>query len=86
MNKYYKELLGMMNKNENEVKRLLILNYANALTEIKKELKDYMSRYDDLTYSQMLQCNRLKSLEAQINSILDKLYNTNSKDISNHAF
>ncbi|WP_415321397.1 phage minor head protein [Clostridium perfringens] len=86
MNKYYKELLGMMNKNENEVKRLLILNYANALTEIKKELKDYMSRYDDLTYAQMLQCNRLKSLEAQINSILDKLYNTNSKDISNHAF
>ena len=76
----------MMNKNENEVKRLLVLNYANALTEIKKELKDYMSRYDDLTYAQMLQCNRLKSLEAQINSILDKLYNTNSKDISNHAF
>lgn len=36
MNKYYKELLGMMNKNENEVKRLLILNYANALTEIKR--------------------------------------------------
>lgn len=86
MNKYYKELLGMMNNNEKEVKRLLILNYANALTEIKKELKDYMSRYDDLTYAQMLQCNRLKSLEAQINSILDKLYNTNSKDISNHAF
>ncbi|GAB6149967.1 phage minor head protein [Clostridium novyi] len=86
MNKYYNELLNMMNKNEKEIQRLLIINYTNALGEIKKTLKDYMIRYSDLSYSQWLQYNRLKSLEMQINKVLNDLYKINNRDIKNHSF
>lgn len=86
MNKYYKELLKMMNKNEKEVEKLLIINYTNALGEIKNSIKDYMSRYADLSYSEWLQYNRLKSLEIQINKTLNDLYKINNKDINNHSF
>ncbi|KEI10530.1 head protein [Clostridium sp. K25] len=86
MNKYYKDLLNMMNKNEKEIDRLLIINYTNALGDMKKILKDYIIRYSDLSYSEWLQYNRLKSLEMQINNVLNDLYKINNKDINNHAF
>ncbi|WP_027633068.1 phage minor head protein [Clostridium hydrogeniformans] len=86
MNKYYKELFNMMSKNENEVERLLILNYTNALGEIKSSIKDYMTRYSDLTYAEWLQYNRVKSLEMQVNKTLSNLYKANNKYINTHAF
>ena len=86
MSKYYKELLNMMNKNEKEIERLLILNYTNALGEIKGSIKDYMARYTDLTYAEWLQYNRVKSLEMQINKTLSNLYKANNKDVNTHAF
>ncbi|RXM53952.1 hypothetical protein DP134_13990 [Clostridium tetani] len=86
MNKYYKELIKMMAKNEKEVDKLLRLNYSKALSDIKKTILEYTMRYEKLSYSEWLQYNRLKSLEQQINIELSNMYEKNHKVINDNSF
>ncbi|BFN03904.1 deaminase domain-containing protein [Clostridium tetani] len=86
MNKYYKELIKMMAKNEKEVDKLLRLNYSKALSDIKKTILEYTMRYEKLSYSEWLQYNRLKSLEQQINIDLNNMYEKNYKVINDNSF
>jgi len=48
----------------------LFANYQSTLAEIKKELRDYIDNYENLTFSQRLEAERLFRTAGQIDSIL----------------
>lgn len=85
LSKYYLEILKLLAAGEKDSRELLITNYKSALVDIKKVLKDYLNRYGELTFQEWLKIDRLKSLQEQINIILDNIYGVNESIIVNHA-
>lgn len=85
LSNYYLEILKLLAVGEKDTRDLMILNYKSTVIDIKKVLRDYLNRYEDLTFQQWLQVDRLKSLLNQINSVLDNLYTTNESLIINHS-
>lgn len=73
LNKWEKELEELTKRRYKQMDSEVHNHYKKALREVKKELSQYIGRYDDLSFSQRLQLeNQFKSAR-QIDSILSEM-------------
>lgn len=87
MNKYEKEVEQVLMNNEKNVLKQLEHTYIEALADIKGRLRLLQAREE--TQSVIYQINYQKSLESQINAILNVLQQdniTNIQDFLNHMY
>ncbi len=87
MNKYEKEVEQTLIKNEKDVLKQLQQTYIQALADVKGRLRILQSREE--TQSVIYQINYQKSLEKQINAIINVLEQdniTNIQDFLNHMY
>lgn len=87
MNKYEKEVEQTLLKNEKDVLKQLQQTYIQALADVKGRLRILQAREE--TQSVIYQINYQKSLEKQINAIINVLEQdniTNIQDFLNHMY
>ena len=87
MNKYEKEVEQVLLNNEKDVLKQLQQTYIQALADVKGRLRLLQAREE--TQSVIYQINYQKSLEKQINAILNVLEQdniTNIQDFLNHMY
>ena len=87
MNKYEKEVEQTLIKNEKDVLKQLQQTYIQALADVKGRLRILQAREE--TQSVIYQINYQKSLEKQINAIINVLEQdniTNIQDFLNHMY
>lgn len=74
MNKWQREILKLEQLTDRDLNRKLYNAYSDALKEVRKELKEYMDKYEELPYYKQQQAGMLSELEKEIVELLNGAY------------
>lgn len=85
LNKWQQELENLSRRSEFETNKKLHKYYQEALREIKKEVKQYIDQYDELSFSKKMEAERLMEVGKQMDSILSKTYSKANQSIASHS-
>lgn len=85
LNKWQQELKQLSDYAENATSKKLFKYYRQALIDIKKEMKAFIEKYEDLSFSKKLEAERLLLNGKQIDSILRETYRLANGAVETYA-
>lgn len=85
LDKWQNELEKLSQFAEDDVNKKLFKYYRKALIDIKKEMKEFIDNYEDLTFAKRLEVEKLLENSKQIDKILREAYNQANGTIETHV-